>query len=100
MGSQLLFAYIITKDIAIRAPYLTKSTLSYSIGSSILIASEYIVPAHAIPKAIAVPYLIWGLYDKISNLIILGIYSKFLNNTNAKEMTEILLTSSETSFTA
>ena len=63
-------------------------------------ASEYIVPAHAIPNAMAVPYLIWGLYERISNLIIFGIYSKFLNSTNAREITDILLTSSETSFTA
>lgn len=73
--------------------------MSSSIGSRISRASLYIVPAHAIPIAIAVPYRMWGLKLRISCLIILINASGYLNITNPIPITANLFVSSETSWT-
>lgn len=64
-----------TIESATNAPYLTKSILSLSSGSSILIASCNSVPLHEIPSAMAAPYLTCGLKLSPSRLSILGTYS-------------------------
>jgi len=50
-----------TIESAIKAPCLTKSSLSVESGARILKASYEPVPAHPIPRARAAPYLKCGL---------------------------------------
>ena len=75
LGSTAPLVYYQTIAIPIYAPYLTKSVVSLSKGSNISRASLNCVPAHAIPRAKAVPYLTCGLYERAKSFITLGIYS-------------------------